>query len=64
MAVIKAMLQKLTKESEEKESCIKLQEEKIAKLIRKLKKRPSQFMTKDSESEDEVKMFTHSEAFD
>jgi len=39
MENMKAILEKLTKESEEKEACIKLQEEKIAKLTKKLEKR-------------------------
>ena len=39
MANMKAMLENLTRESEEKEARIKLQEEKIAQLTKKLKKR-------------------------
>jgi len=42
MATIKAMLEHLVKENEEKEACIKLHEEKIARLTRKLEK-SSQF---------------------
>jgi len=41
MAAMKAMLELLVKESEEKKARIKLQEEKIGRLIRKLEKRPS-----------------------
>jgi len=36
MATMKAMLEKLTKESIEKEARMKLQEQKIARLSRKL----------------------------
>jgi len=38
MAAMMAMLEKLVKENEEKEACIKLQEEKIARMTRKLEK--------------------------
>jgi len=38
MPNMKAILEKLTKESTKKEACIKLQEEKIAKLTGKLEK--------------------------
>jgi len=38
MANIKAILEKLTRESEEKEARIKFQEEKIAKLTKNLEK--------------------------
>jgi len=54
--------EKLTKESEEKDAWIKLQDEKIAKLTKKLEKWPARFVTKDSESEEEVKSSLHSEA--
>ena len=37
MAAMKAMLERLIKESEEKEACITLQEEKIARLTRSLR---------------------------
>jgi len=40
MANMKAILEKLTKESEEKEARIKLQAEKIAKLTKKLENDP------------------------
>jgi len=36
-----AMLERLVMESEEKEACIKLPEEKITRLTRKLEKRPT-----------------------
>ena len=52
MANMKAVLEKLTRDNEEKEARIKLQEEKIAKLTGKLEKRPAQSFTKDSKSED------------
>ena len=42
MANVKAILEKLTMENEETEARIKLQKEKIAKLTRKLEKRPAQ----------------------
>ena len=38
MAAMKAMLERLIKESEEKEAHIKLQEEKIARLTKLLEK--------------------------
>ena len=41
MANIKAILEKLTRENEGKEACIKLQEEKITKLTKKIEKRPA-----------------------
>jgi len=40
MPAMKAMLERLVKESEKKEARIKLQEEKIARLTRGLKKQP------------------------
>jgi len=46
MAAMKAMLERLIKENEEKEARIKLHEKKIAKLTRKLKKRPAQSLAK------------------
>ena len=58
---MKTTLEKLTRESEEKESCIKLQEEKVAKLPKKLEKRSTQSSTKDSKSEDSGKVFVHTE---
>ena len=64
VANMKAILEKLTRDNEEKEARIKLQEEKIAKLIRKLEKRPTQSFTKDSESEDSEKMSIHIETSD
>ena len=49
---MKAILEKLTRENEEKEARIKLQEEKIAKLTQKLEKQLAQSSTRDSKSED------------
>ena len=48
MAAMKAMLERLIKESEEKEVCIKLQEEKIARLNRKLEKQLVRSIAKSS----------------
>jgi len=53
MALIKAMLERLVKENEKKEACIKLHEEKIDRLTRKLEKRPARSLIKSSESEEE-----------
>ena len=52
-AAIKAMLERLLKESEEKKARIKLQKEKIARLTRKLEKRPARSLAKSSKSEEE-----------
>jgi len=41
MTAMTAMLERLVKESKEKEARIKLQEEKIARMTRKLEKRPT-----------------------
>jgi len=49
MIAIKAMLKRFIKESEAKEAGNKLQEEKIARLTRKLKKRPARSLAKSSE---------------
>ena len=46
VVVMKAMLKRLIKENEEKEAHIKLHEEKIASLTRKLKKLPAPSLTK------------------
>ena len=54
---MKTMLEKLTKESQKKEVYIKLQEEKIAKLTRKLEKQLAFF-----ESEEEEHVSIHSKA--
>jgi len=59
MANMKAILEKLTRENEEKEARIKFQQEKIAKLTRKLGKRPAQSSTKDSESDDSKNVRPH-----
>jgi len=53
MVGIKAMLERLVKDSEQKEVCIKSQEEKIAGLTRELKKRPTQSLAKSSECKEE-----------
>ena len=63
MANMKAMLEKLTRENEQKEARIKLQEENIAKLTKNLEKRLAQSSTKDSKSEDLEKMSIHTESF-
>ena len=41
MAAMKGMLKRLVNKREEKETCIKLQEEKITRLTRKLNKWPA-----------------------
>ena len=64
MASINAMLKRLIKESQEREACIKLQEEKIARLTRKLERRPVQSLAKSSESEGEERVSIQSEASD
>jgi len=46
MAAIKVMLERLVRENEEKEVRIKLHEEKIAKLAKKLEKRPARSLVK------------------
>jgi len=61
MAAIKAMLERLVKESEENEACIKSQEEKIARLSRKLEKRLARSLAKSSESEEEERASIQSE---
>ena len=58
-----SMLQKLTEESEEKEARIKLHEDKISKLTRKLEKWLTQSVIKDLKSEQELKS-SNSEASD
>jgi len=64
MANMKVTLQKLTKESKEKEGPIKVQKEKIAKLTKKLEKWSAQSSTKGLESEDLEKVFVYSELSD
>jgi len=64
MGNMKAILEKLTRDNEEKEAYIKFQEEKIAKLTRKLEKWPAQSFTNDSESDDSEKISIHIEASD
>jgi len=63
-AAMKAMLEQLIKESEENEARIKLQEEKITRLTRKVEKRPTQSLAKSSESEEEERASIQSEASD
>ena len=60
---MKDMLEKLIKESEQKEACIKLQEETIAKLTEKFEKHPTLSLVKSSKSEQGEKMTVQSEAF-
>ena len=57
MAAMKAMLERLIKESEEKEVCIKLLKEKIARLTRKLKKWLARSIAKSSKSEEEKRAY-------
>jgi len=64
MANMKVILEKLTRVSAEKKAHIKFQEEKIAKLTRKLEKWSVQSSTKDSESEDLEKVSIHTQASD
>jgi len=64
IAAMKAMLKRLVKENEEKEAHIKLHEEKIARLTRKLEKRPPQSITKRSASKEEGRASVQSEASD
>lgn len=61
---MKALIERLTKESTEKEARLKFQEEKIAKLTRKLEKRSAQSSLKDSESKDSGKVLVHTETSD
>jgi len=49
---MKAMPEQLDKENEEEEACIKLHEEMIAKLTRKMKNRPARSLEKSLESEE------------
>ena len=62
MAAMKAMLERLVKENEEKEAHIKSQEEKIARVTRKLEKQPARSRAKSSESEEEERASIQSEA--
>jgi len=59
-----AMLERLIKESEENEGRIKLQEEKITRLTRKLEKWPAQSLAKSLESEEEGRTSIQTEASD
>jgi len=56
---MKAMLEKLNKDSKEKEAHIKLQEEKIAKLTTKLETQLVRSITRDLKSEEEEKASIH-----
>jgi len=62
MSNMNVILEKLTRESEEKEARGKFQEEKIAKLTKKLEKWSTQSSAKDSESEDSRKVYVYTEA--
>ena len=64
MTAMKDMQEKLTQESKESEACMMPKKKKITKLTRKMKKWPAWFITKDSESNEEVKASIHSEASD
>ena len=64
MPAIKPMLEWLVKESEEKEAHIKLQEETIIGMTRKLEKRLSRSFVKSSESEEEDRASVESEVSD
>ena len=64
MATMKAMLERLVKGSEEKEARINLQEEKIARLTRKLEKWPARSLTKSLENEEEERAFVQRETSD
>ena len=61
MPAMKAMLERLVKESEKKEARIKLQEEKIARLTRGLKKQPVWFIVESSENKEEERAPVQSE---
>ena len=64
MTAMKAMIERLVNENEDKEACIKLHEEKIARLTRKLEKWLARSPEKSSKSEEERKTFIQSEASD
>jgi len=64
MAAMKAILEKLVKETEQKEVCIKMYEEKIFMLTKKLEKRPVWSSIKNSGSEDDEKASIQSETSD
>ena len=53
MVAIKAMLERLVKDNEEKEARIKMHKGKIARLIKNLEKRLAWSLAKNSESEEE-----------
>jgi len=52
MAATNAMMERLVEENEEKDVHIKLHEEKITRLTRKLEKQLAQSLSKSSESEE------------
>jgi len=60
IAATKAMWERLIKEGEEKEARIKFQEEKIARLTRKMEQEPALSLAKSSESEEEERAFVQS----
>ena len=64
MATKKAMLEMLVKENEEKEALIKLHEEKITMLTRKLERQLARSLTKSSESKEEETTSIQGETFD
>ena len=64
VAAIKGTLERLTKESKDKEAHINLQEEKIAKLTIKMEKWLALSFTKGSESEDKKKESIQTKTFD
>jgi len=64
MTVMKAMLEKLIKENKDKEVHIQLQEKKITRLAKKLKKWSARSFMQNSESENEEKVFVQSEPSD
>jgi len=63
MVVMKAILEQLVKENEDKEACIKLHQEKVAGLTRKLEKKLARSLEKSSKR-NEGKTFVLSEASD
>jgi len=64
MTAMKAMLERLVKESEEKEARIKLQEEKITRLTKKLEKWPARSLAKILESKQEERASVESGSSD
>ena len=64
MVAMTTVLEKLIKESKEKEESIKLQDKKITRLTRKLEKQPARYFIKSLESEKEEKLSIETEVFD